>query len=98
VAANSVLSRCASRIGERDPSWEYDGLAGLLGKIEADRELAAFARSTGLYETLERLGFALERSGYRESAREVWGVLAAMKGIEPWNRSAAQSLAALKGR
>ena len=98
VAANSVLSRCASRIGERDPSWEYDGLAGLLGKIEADRELAAFARSTGLYETLERLGLALERSGYRESAREVWGVLAAMKGIEPWNRSAARSLAALKGR
>jgi len=98
VAANSILSRCATRVGERDTSWEYGGLADLLGKIEADRELAAFARSAGLYETLQRLGLALERSGYRESAREVWGVLAAMKGIEPWNRSAAQALAAIKGR
>ena len=98
VAVNSVLSRCAARIAERDSSWEYGGLAGLLEKIEADRELAAFARSTGLYESLQRLGLALERSGYRESAREVWGVLAAMKGIEPWNRGAAQALAAIKGR
>lgn len=98
VAANSLLSRCGSRIAERDPAWEYGGLAGLLERIEADRELAAFARSTGLYETLQRLGLALERSGYRESAREVWGVLAATKGIEPWNRSASQALAAIKGR
>ena len=98
VAANSILSRCSSRIVEKDPSWEYDGLAGLLEKIEAERDLASFARSSDLYETLQRLGLALERSGYRESAREVWGVLAAMKGIEPWNRSAAQALAAIKGR
>lgn len=98
IAANAVLSRCVTRMLERDPAWEYSNLAGLLGKIEADRELSSFARSTGLYQTLQELGLALDRGGYRESAREIWRTLAGMKGIEPWNRSASQALSASTGR
>lgn len=98
VAANAILTRCVTRIAERDPAWEYSGLADLLGRIEADRELSSFARSTGLHQTLQELGLALDRGGYRESAREIWRALAGTKGIEPWNRSASQALAASAGR
>ncbi|HUW42433.1 MAG TPA: hypothetical protein VMV90_15605 [Rectinemataceae bacterium] len=92
AAVDTELSRCISSIKEYEPAYQFGGLAELLGRIRADRDLAAYADESGLYQDLERLGEALAAEGYRDSARGIWRVLAAEPGIAPWNSRAAEAL------
>jgi hypothetical protein len=98
VSVTSIMSIASSRLLEKSPEWEFRSLTDLVGRIQADRTLRAYAEAANLYRGLYKLGLALDANGYRQSARGLWAVLAATAGIEPWNTSSSQALAAATKR
>jgi tetratricopeptide (TPR) repeat protein len=97
AAVDTQLSRAISAIKAYEPVYAYGGLAELLGRIRADRDMSDYARESGLYRDLELLGEALSAEGYRDSARGIWRILAKVPGIEPWNTRASAALARPSG-
>jgi hypothetical protein len=60
----------------------------------ADRDMARFAAEAELWKDLVFLGKALSATGYRESAQEIWAVVAKAAVPAPWGRRASEYLAA----
>ena len=88
ASVNEMLTKAIERIKADDPSYVFTTLGELVGRIQADRELAAYARDAKLYRELYYLGEALAANGDRDSARGVFGVMISSRGIEPWNSRA----------
>lgn len=97
AAVDTELSQAIATITAVEPAYEYNDLGELLGRVRADRDLAAFAQEVGLYRDLDLLGEALAMAGYRESARGIWAVLAKAAEAQPWNTRAAAALARAPG-
>jgi hypothetical protein len=92
AASNAVLTRGIEVVKTDEPRYSFAGLADLCARMLANEELARYAESEGLWADLVLLGEALASTGERESAREIWTVVASLKGIEPWSTKAAQAL------
>jgi hypothetical protein len=94
AAVDAILTRAIGEIKVDEPDYAYAGLAELASRMLADREMARYAADSGLWKDLSLLGEALSSSGYRETAREIWGVLARSAAPDPWGRRAARELSA----
>jgi hypothetical protein len=93
AAANATLTRAIAEIKVDEPLYSYAGLGDLASRIIASKDIARFADEEGLWKDLVLLGRSLAYSGYRETAREIWSVLAKAPAPEPWGKEAAKSLA-----
>jgi tetratricopeptide (TPR) repeat protein len=93
AAVNATLTRAIDEIKTDEPSYSYAGLADLASRILADQGMARFAADAGLWKDLVLLGKAVASSGYRETASEIWTVLAKAPVPAPWGRRAADALA-----
>jgi tetratricopeptide (TPR) repeat protein len=91
AASGGCLRTAAGRIAKLNPSWEYASLAELLDRVQADRELPAFAQDASLWQNLYELGLALDAAGNRAGARDIWKALAGRK-IGPWAANANRAL------
>jgi len=87
-SVNEMLTKSIGRIMSREPSYVFTTLGELLGRIQADRELSAYARDAKLYRELYYLGEALAANGYRDSARSLFAVMSSSRGMEPWDARA----------
>ena len=92
AATNAILTRSIAEIRIDEPGYEYAGLRDILARISSDPEMAEFASGLDLWQDLLLLGKALARSGYRESAREIWSAMKAADTPQPLKRRAAEAL------
>jgi hypothetical protein len=92
AASNALLTRIIETVKSDQPRYTYAGLGDLSTRILSNKELADYADSEGLWADLVLLGEALVSIGERESAREIWTVVASLKGIDPWSTRAAEAL------
>jgi tetratricopeptide (TPR) repeat protein len=97
AAVDATLTRVIGEIKIDEPSYSYAGLPDIASRILVDRELARFAGDKGLWKDLTLLGEALSSSGYRETAGEIWTVLAKLPAPDPWGKKAGENLAAPLG-
>jgi tetratricopeptide (TPR) repeat protein len=88
ASVNEMLTKAVGRITTREPSYVFTSLGELLGRIQADRELSAYARDARLYRELYYLGEALAANGYGDTARSVFAVMSSSRGLEPWDARA----------
>ena len=94
AAVNAVLTREIAAIRIDVPGYAYIGLQDLVVKIMADKDRARFASDSGLWRDIFSLGEALAATGNRETARELWSVMASLPGMaDPWGKRAASALA-----
>jgi hypothetical protein len=93
AAVNAILARSISEAKIDEPGYSYAGIADILSRILADREMARFAADRELWKDLKLLGDSLAISGYRESAREIWSAIGAAGAPQPWKKRAAEALA-----
>jgi hypothetical protein len=92
AAVDATLTRVIREIRIDEPDYEYSGLADLASRIATNRAIAAYAVRTRLWKNLVLLGESLTASGSRESARELWTVVAKAQGAESWGKKAAEDL------
>jgi tetratricopeptide (TPR) repeat protein len=88
ASVNEMLTKAVGRITTREPSYVFTSLGELLGRIQTDRELSAYARDARLYRELYYLGEALAANGYGDTARSVFAVMSSSRGMEPWDARA----------
>ena len=99
AAVNAVLTREIAAIRIDLPGYSYNGLQDLVAKIMADKDRARFAADSELWRDIVSLGEALAATGNRETAKELWSVMASIPGmVDPWGKRAASALAASRLR
>jgi tetratricopeptide (TPR) repeat protein len=96
AAANACLTRDISEIRVDEPGYEYSGLVDLASRIVANRDMATYAIQAHLWKNLVLLGESLTTSGDRDTARELWTIVAKMQKSESWGKKAAEDLSRLR--
>jgi hypothetical protein len=96
AAVNSVLTREIDEIQIYEPNYAYAGLSDLAARILADKGMSRFASDSGLWRDMVLLGEALAKSGYRDTARDLWSVVASAPGLgDLWGKRAAEQASSL---
>jgi tetratricopeptide (TPR) repeat protein len=95
AAVNACLTREIREIMIDEPSYEYSGLAELASRIVANRDMAAYAIKARLWKNLVLLSESLITSGDRDTARELWAIVAKTQKSESWGKKAADDLVRL---
>jgi hypothetical protein len=93
VAVNSIFSIALATLMERNPEFEYKTASAALVALYADREIAAYCDSVGLYKQLYYLAASLYFDGKRASGRQIWAIVKARKEAGEWGRRSAAQLA-----
>jgi hypothetical protein len=95
AAVNAILTREIGAITADEPDYSFKGLVDLAARIRAGKAMARFASDSGLWHDMVLLGEALAEAGYRDTARELWSVVAANPGptsprgrSDPWDKRA----------
>ena len=74
----SVIFRASEMrqvLKDRDVDYEFSNAAELLGSIEDNPELKAYAQSTGFYKDIYYLAGSMFANGYPQHARTLWTLL-----------------------
>ncbi|MBN1243270.1 MAG: hypothetical protein JXA15_11260 [Spirochaetales bacterium] len=94
VAVNAPLTRIIERIAIREPGYVYTTLEELAGRILADRDFAAYAEASGVWQSMLYLADSMWLRNNRGGARSVWTVLARYPELGESSRAARAQLSA----